>query len=226
MPIPSPTSPPETKRETEIRALRPPSDFEIQQAVEPFLLVLWTKIDTALIYPPDLSDSGYSGHVTLEFEVNSRGQFALSTWKAQGAQPVLRAYSLIQIMTILADPLPKTKWLSQSENLRVNVDIEYHTYMFDTAKKRTEEKLLGTRLQIIKSNYAEPQLVHAINRALRKYVPPILPIRGGVYVDFIGLYKFIMDKWQPDEDDLRKERLEMLKEKLDHEVTHSKVSRG
>lgn len=54
----------------------------------------------------------------------------------------------------------------------------------------------------------------AIHKFFTKFVPPIIPVAGGVIIDFVHLYEMVQAWRNPDEGQMRRYRLEALEEHL------------
>ena len=70
--------------------------------------------------------------------------------------------------------------------------------------------------------YVEPITNEYIERFFTRYLPPIIPIPGGFYIDFIRAYQFFSSIGKPDPDQKREQRLLNTKEQLEQIVKNNK----
>jgi hypothetical protein len=72
-------------------------------------------------------------------------------------------------------------------------------------------------LEFSRTHYMDPYALEVIDYLAQNYVPPIIPIPGGVYIDFVRAYKMI-DNYaneRPDMYDQRERQFSLLRDKLD-----------
>lgn len=181
----------------------------------PFVKGLWQRINYRLIYPKDFIDQEIKGAVTATVVVDKRGVLK-DLVSVETPQIFLELFIASYVYQILQFPLPTRLWLNSEED---TIKLTLHFYFHITAG----DVIATQDLQFIQRSLIfervapyEGRINKAIRQAWDKYVPPVIPIPGGFYVDFVTLYKLVMQlSGEPTEEELREKRLKILKEELE-----------
>lgn len=185
--------------------------MDIQQtfATLPFFMALHQKVDSSLIYPEDFSRQRLTGHVRIEAELARDGRLLRFTGlKAQ--DQVLQTYCLALLMQALQQSLPSSAWADKSQV--VAFEFDFHTHISGEARREFPMVVQKNRLAFGRDNQIEPWLNEQINEVFTHYIPPIIPIPGGVYIDFVLAYQYVRNLIEgvPTERELRQERIDSL----------------
>jgi hypothetical protein len=182
---------------------------------ESSLSLLWRRLDGRLEYSKDLADERIVGDVRIEFQVNSDGTIASDDIKSKSTSAILETYALISVIEALKTPLTRKLWDGE-QTRKVNVHITYEVKISGTVdKSRKPQGLWGNRLVFVRHQFVDAKVFKAIEKFFTRIVPPILIFPGGLYVDFIRLYQYVQNIGTPDPDDMRRFRIEQLREQLE-----------
>lgn len=181
-----------------------------------FFEALWTRINNDLVYPKDFYNQRIQGDVYAEVIVNEKGSF-IDFAKISSKDDILSVFISVVILHALKEPLPQRNWLKESQTFPIALSFHFETYSFHEQKqKETIPVHSKNSLLFSRSAYIKPKAVENIETFYTKYFPPIIPIPGGVYIDFGLAYKMIKGWGQPTDSEKRKYRLEQYKELLKH----------
>lgn len=189
-------------------------DIEKTNAITPFLLRLWEKINQKITYPKDFADQRISGLVTVHLKVNEKGQLVGGFQKISSSNELLELYVTVTLLHTLDKVLPKSFWLNKKTNIPIFIAINFKTQSVDINGVNNHKEIVKNSLYIEKSRFVESKLNEKINTLFTHYIPPIIPIPGGLYIDFPKAYQFVKNIGKPDERTMRKKRLQMIKNKL------------
>ena len=104
---------------------------------------------------------------------------------------------------------------TKRERLVLQLEFDFSTYAHPKLARREPGGYRRNVLLFKKESFAPGRIDRAMDRFYRKYMPPVIPLYGGFFVDFVRLYQ-IIDEWNdPDPDTLREHRLGQLREKMD-----------
>lgn len=181
----------------------------------PFFMALYPRINSVLVYPDDFSKQRIDGRVRIEAELNSDGtlkRFISSTTDDR----ILQTYCLAFLMQTLSQPLPKAVRLKEGETIAVSLEFEFHTRVVGSPKRTFATVIQKNHLAFGRENEVEPVVNERIEEFFTHYVPPIIPLPGGVYVDFVMAYKFVQNLLNdaPTARELRQSKIEKLHEEL------------
>lgn len=188
--------------------------MERESVLYPFFDAVWARVNSATIYPEDFVQQRIEGKVTAQIVVDKRGVFTGEIRKINGDQPMLNAFVLATLIHALHEPLATQSW-SQDERTLLVLQFEFHLFGPGGIPKKEEYAHLKNVLGFRRDAYVDPALNQAIEKILTRYVPPIIPIPGGVYIDFPRAYQYFKNLGTPDDDELRARRLELQKEEMD-----------
>lgn len=191
----------------------------LSQAIEldPFYRALWAKLAAAAEYPDDFSKHYISGSVSVRMEVDHRGVMTQRKLAVESENPYLETLVLFTIIKTLKDPLPVKYWTTESK-VPVTVTINFIQRLPDDTRENSQGSILGHHVEINKYDYIKPQWQKRAEDFAETYVPPIIPIPGGFYIDFIHAYKMIKRIQEPDADNLRKYRVEALEDSMERAI--------
>ena len=187
-----------------------------------FFSSLYRKVDSALVYPDDFSRQRIRGKIRIEAELGRDGR--LIKFLSSGSNSnVLEAYLLVLLIQVLKDPLPERVWLP-TEKAVVAFDFDLRTR---TVGNVPTDFVLGTQknqLLFGREALVDNLLNQKVYDVLTHYVPPIIPLPGGFYVDLVLAYKFVknLKEGAPTESEARASRIEKLHETLRQTIRQHK----
>lgn len=199
-------------------------DMEKEGKLYPFFEAIWKRVDGKLSYPQDFIDQNLSGQVTVQLEIDRTGVFTKRPPSVQGPEPMLNAFVLMTLLHALAEPLPIPKKHNLKEDRILLVfNMTFKLIQVGQAPEGPEYTHFKNLLAFRRDALAKPIFNDTINRIFTRYVPPIIPIPGGFFIDFPRAYLFVDNLIHPkaDEEDLRRQRLEMSKERIERLIQRS-----
>lgn len=179
-----------------------------------FLQRIKEKIDHGLDYPEDMAVQRIAGEVRLDFYVDRKGRIAGDFNSVKGSESLLNLYVMSSLLVLLKDPLPENLW-AQEDRIAISVHVDFATFQFTETRIRNEASFQANQLSFRRARYVQPLAVAKVEKIFTRYVPPIIPLPGGFYVDFIMLAQYIQNINTPDPDDQRKQRLGLTRERLE-----------
>lgn len=187
------------------------------QAVEltAFFAQILRKLNRTLDYPNDMAVERIVGDVRLDFYVNKKGQMIGDFQTVKGSQALLNLYVMSATMVVLREALPENLWAKSEEKIAISLHVHFENYQFSEMAVRDSAFFNANELNIVRARYVVPLAVDKTMKVFTHYVPPIIPIPGGFYVDLVLLAEYIDNIGKPDPDDKRKERLKVTREQLE-----------
>lgn len=181
----------------------------------PFFLALHKKVDGNLVYPEDFSRHRLTGLVRIEALVTKEGR--LLRFTSTGAEDrVLQTYCLVFLTQVLSRPLAPVFQLKSEEPVAVAFEFDFRVRVPGQTPASMVVGTMKNRLAFGREATVDPWLNEKINEIFTHYIPPIIPIPGGVYVDFYLAYQWVQNMINdtPTESDARAARIEKLHENL------------
>ncbi|HEY1080148.1 MAG TPA: hypothetical protein VGE46_08620 [Bdellovibrio sp.] len=190
------------------------------QAVEltAFFAQILKKLNRTLDYPNDMAVERIVGDVRLDFYVNKKGQMIGDFQTVKGSQDLLNLYVMSATMVVLREALPENLWAKSEEKIAISLHVHFENYQFSEMAVRDSAFFNANELNIVRARYVVPLAVDKTMKVFTHYVPPIIPIPGGFYVDLVLLAEYIDNIGKPDPDDKRKERLKVTREQLESAI--------
>ncbi|MEN0059499.1 MAG: hypothetical protein AAGB31_11740 [Bdellovibrio sp.] len=198
-------------------------DFHQSVELTTFFQRILEKIDRSLDYPEDMAQERIQGDVRVDFYVNRKGQL-MGDFHAVKGSPLLSLYVMSSLLVLLKEPLPENLWSDRDENIALSVHVRFETYQFSEVSLRHSASFQSNELNLTRARYVTPLAVEKVNKFFTRYMPPIIPIPGGFYVDVIMLAQYINNIGTPDPDDQRKVRLSFTRERLERAVKKKSVA--
>lgn len=190
-------------------------DFTQGVELSTFFRQILNKIDRALDYPEDMAKERIQGDVRVDFYVNRKGQLLGDFHSVKGSQPLLNLYVMSSLLVLLKDPLPENLWSKDEEKIAMSIHVNFETYQFSEMQIRNSAAFQANELTFTRAHYVVPMAVEKTEKFFTRYVPPIIPIPGGFYVDLVMLAKYINNINTPDPDDQRRQHLSVSRERLE-----------
>lgn len=162
--------------------------LEEQSRLEPFVRALWHEIDQATAYPDVLVRNRAQGPVTVELVVDGRGVFTGDFRGAEAEDPVLKTYVLSVLAYALDEPLPAAA-RADRPFVALVAHFDFNIFTVGHTPAPREYDAVKNVLSFNREAWATPRLNDLIDDFFKK-VPPIIPIPGGAYIDFVRAYEF------------------------------------
>lgn len=191
----------------------------LEQATEsmPFYQALWGKVDEWMGFPKEIAFMRIGGRVVIHLKVNAQGQMVGDFLRVAADHPVLKTYALVILNQALKTPLhPRRQRPAGSPDVPIVMTFDFRVVTVEGLTPRSGDYFKNSLL-FGRTYYIEPYLNEALNYVLTTYVPPIIPIPGGFYVDFVRAYQMI-DNYANDRPDLYEQRdrqYQNLRDRLD-----------
>lgn len=181
----------------------------------PFFLALHKKIDSNLVYPEDFSRHRLTGIVRVEALIAKDGRLLRFT-STIAENRVLQTYCLVFLTHVLSRPLAPVFQLKSEEPVAVAFEFDFRVRIPEQTPATMIIGAMKNRLAFGREATVDPWLNEKINEIFTHYIPPIIPIPGGVYVDFYLAYQWVQNMINdtPTESDARAARIEKLHENL------------
>lgn len=199
-------------------------DFKQGVELTTFFQRIMDKIDRTLDYPEDMARERMNGEVRLDFYVNRKGQIVGDFQSVKGAEPLLNLYVMSSLLVILKDPLPENLWSEKDERIAMSLSVRFEIYQFSEMQIRNSASFQSNELTLTRARYVVPLAVEKTTKFFTRYVPPIIPIPGGFYVDVVMLAQYIQNINTPDPDDKRQQRLAITRERLESAMKKKSVN--
>lgn len=190
-----------------------------------FFEALHRKVDSAFIYPEDFARQRIQGRVRFDIELGREGHI-IRFRSSDSNDDLLHVYTMALLIQILKDPLPERSWL-KTERAVVTFDFDYRIRIEGNPR---HEFLVGARknhLLFGREATIDPWLNEKLHEVFTHYIPPIIPLPGGFYVDFYLAYQYAKNliNGTPTEREAREARLEKLHQLLKHSVHRSEMTK-
>lgn len=197
----------------------------LQDAVEldPFYQALWSRIAAVAEYPEDFSKHYIQGSVSIRMEVTFQGVMTKRRLVVESTNPYLETLAIYTVIRALKDPLPSKFWATQSK-LPATIHLNYIHRMPDDPRALSPGSIVGHHLEISKYDYVPPELMKKLDDFMLTYFPPVVPIPGGFYIDFVRAYEMIKRAQEPDQNEMRSYRVEALQDSLERLITEAQRS--
>lgn len=193
--------------------------MDLPQSTEtmPFFQALWQRVDQVMDFPVEIAQMRIGGRVLVHLKVNSRGEMVGDFLRIESDHPVLLTYALVILSQAMKAPLPERLHLPEGhEDVPVALTFDFRVVTLHGLYARHGGYFQNT-LEFSRTRYMDPYALEVIDYLAQNYVPPIIPIPGGVYIDFVRAYKMI-DNYaneRPDMYDQRERQFSLLRDKLD-----------
>jgi hypothetical protein len=181
---------------------------------------LYDRVNSQLVYPDDFAKQRVTGRVRIEAELSKDGKL-IRFLSSTADDRLLQTYCFAVLMQILSRPLPQELWLPY-DRANVAFDFDFRIRIPKEAPHYFAREVQKNRLGFGRENEVDPWLNEKFNEIITHYIPPIIPIPGGFYIDLVAAYQFVNNliEGTPTESEQRQARIEKL-----HEVLRGTVHR-
>lgn len=188
----------------------------LEQSVRanPFMSEVAGRVFEHLSYPEDFVRSRIWGQVKARIELDRRGVFIGKFIDLEGGSDLLTAHVGATLISALNDPIHKKSWMTKETIYPVDLTFNFEIYSDDSARPKDQSFYFKNVIHAHRAAYAPPLLNQKIEEWMTHYVPPVVPLPGGVYIDFVRAYRLIKNLAEPSESESRERRLNLLKERL------------
>ncbi len=175
--------------------------------IYPFFKALWHKIDAVLVYPDNLAQQHIEGEVSLQLNINRQGLIKSPPKSVRSEDPFLETLALATVFLALKAPLAPNAWRQDSaeevfpENFPVVFHFTFKTFGPGSRGDRSPPDHFKNILRFRRDTFVDPVLNQVLVHFFSRTLPPILPIPGGVYVDFPRAVAFVQGKLKPARDE-------------------------
>lgn len=176
---------------------------------------LRNKIHFATEYPEVIAKERIAGSVSVHLEVTKTGVFPGQFLKVVGTDKLLKTYVLATLIQTLKQPLPNKVWLKSRDTIPLILNFDFDLRMEGDRSPFPEPNSFKNSLRFHRVAYVEPLVYEKMNKVLTKYLPPILPLPGGFFVDVIRAYQFVKNLTEPTDEERQEQRLHLLRAKLE-----------
>jgi hypothetical protein len=179
-----------------------------------FFQALHRKVDGALVYPDDFARQRIKGLIRVDAEITRDGRL-VRFLSNKADDDVLNAYVLTLLLHVLEKPLPERSWL-KSERAIVSFDFDFRIRIEGSPHFELRSGAEKNRLAFGREASVDPWLNEKLKEVFTHYVPPIIPIPGGFYIDLVLAYQYVKNlaEGAPTESQARQARIEKLHEQL------------
>jgi hypothetical protein len=201
-------------------------DIKKEAELYPFFRALWRKVDSQLGYPNDFVKERISGYVTAQLVVDRGGVFKGEILGVASDQPYLEAYVLAILFHSLKEPLPRNLW-SDREQMILVMHFDFKTFTYGELPPEPKQINLKNVLTFNRGGYTDSRLNEAIQKFMTHYFPPIIPLPGAFYIDFIRAYQLVQNfknRHKMDEEGLRAERISLSREEWQNVIRSGEKS--
>lgn len=179
-----------------------------------YFTALHNRINSQLIYPEDFARQRITGKVRIEAELGKDGKlirFLSSTTDDR----LLQTYCFAFLVQVLQHPLPQRLWL-EYEKAVVSFDFDFRTRVDGMVPTEFAMGVEKSHLMFGREAAIDPWLNEKIHEVLTHYVPPIIPLPGGFYVDYVLALQYVKNliEGAPTEREQRQARIDNLHERL------------
>lgn len=193
----------------------------------PLIDRLLKRLDHTLIYPPDLARARISGRVLIAIEIDPRLRLRRVV-DFDGGNSALTLFCLLHLRSSLAaldDTDPKAP---RQDTLIVQVEYDFRLLLDGAPPRELVSSASKAKVHLVRQGEAKSQFREALDEFFEHTIPPILPFPGGVYVDFVGLYKWTRNWLEdlPQESDLRRERIQQIEQLTRKAIEQSSRPKG
>ncbi len=192
-------------------------DLAQEGKFHPFASKLYERIDSYLGYPPDFVEEHLEGFVTLHFLVDAEGKFLGKFLEVEGDKHILNIYAMAMVALALKEPLVNVR-AKEGNRIPVALQVEFRLLLPDEYSTRSAVRHFKNTLSFERIAFTEPRTTKRMRRIIDKYMPPIIPVPGGFFVDLPLLYKRLTEKDSDDPDWKRGIRMELDEQLLEQVV--------
>lgn len=159
-----------------------------------FYSYLWQKVRFHSGFPDDFVKYRLNGKTRIHFVVNHKGQILGDFLKANSTDSFLELYSMAILVKALQEPLDPQHWAKEKQ---IPVVFEFNYSLITDLVTWENVKLERgghheNTFKITNYRFVASDLEQTLIDLYKDYWPPILPMPGGGFIDFIELY----DKYQ------------------------------
>jgi hypothetical protein len=200
--------------------------MEEESRLYPYFHAIWRRIDAATGYPDDFVKERITGYVTVQVGVDERGVFTGRLHELHSDQPMLETYALGVLFHALSEPLPRNLWRERAGEMIVVARFDFRTFTHGQVPPPREKIALKNVFEFPRHGYAEPLLKEKIEKWVTTYFPPIVPVPGGAYIDFVRLYQMVQN-WRARHrlgaEELRAQRIQLKQEQWKSFIRKNRV---
>ena len=188
----------------------------------PFFQALHRRIDGHLVFPDDFARHRIEGKVRIEAELAQDGRLLRFT-SFNSEDRVLPAYLMALLTQVLDRPLRPAEH-APFPRIHVAFDFDFQSRLQGMPPNPAPIGVRKNHLLFARDAIVPSLLEEKIHELFTHYVPPIIPVPGGFYIDFILAYEYVNNliEGAPTESDARQARIDVLHEKLRSTIHRSK----
>ena len=205
-------APPACKgRGAEVAALANGMDLPAEAKFYGLAERIWQRVNEHVQYPVDFIDDNQQGTVLLHLTVRPDGTFTGDFLEIEDDNELLRTYVMAMVAYALREPLdrmPKT----ELKEIALALRFQFRLLLPDEIRDARVAAHYKNTLQFDRVAFTEPKMIKNARQFIVNYAPPIIPVPGGFFIDFVQLYHMMQEKQDKDLRWKRGFRMEMDQE--------------
>lgn len=178
-----------------------------------FFSNLLQRFDQQAQYPQELIEHNIQGKVNISVLINYKGEL-LQVLSSSSLNPSLKAYLIVSIYQALSQPLPKKHWYNIKRNITLTLNFNYQILTLNTQQNRFKSSYYKNHFNFLRTKNG-PNLIQEFVEQNARYIPPVIPIPGGFFIDFIQAYRMITAWDELDPKIRKKQKLQLTRSKLE-----------
>ncbi len=197
-------------------------DTAQEAQVLPLMRKIAQRLDGALGYPEEFAKQRRAGRVRIQFEVHADGRFTRRFASFNSEDDALEAYTAAMISRALREPVEQGM-SPFSEPIILQLEVQYRVLVAgggENSERRAPETFKNL-ISLDRFAHVEPWLNKKVESILTRYVPPFIPMGGGVVLDFVRLVHFVRnlkDRHKVQAEDLWYQKAQLMVEAFQRET--------
>lgn len=185
-------------------------NFQLEGETLPFFKAIREKIERNLIFPREMSKLRIHGKVQVQFEVDPQGAFTGRLIQLDSEDETLKTFVMATLAYALKAPLPKSQQSKTPHtSFILHADFDFRLLGYGDVSQPVEVPQFKNMLFFRREARVDPIL----NEYIARYLPPFIPIPGGVILNLMGAYHLIMSIGKPSAQMLQRNEKQFIKDK-------------
>ncbi|RZA03921.1 MAG: hypothetical protein EOP11_15800 [Proteobacteria bacterium] len=172
---------------------------------------IWRRVNHHVEYPVDFIEANVEGTVLLHIKVRPDGSFTGDFLEIEDDNELLRTYVMAMVAYALREPIPGIP-ATELKELAFALRFQFKLLLPDEIRGNRMAAHYKNTLQFDRVAFTEPKFTKDARQFLVNWMPPVIPVPGGFFIDFVQLYKQLQAKQDRDPRWKRGFRMEMDQE--------------